>query len=332
MPIYTDSDCDLAIIQSKNVLIIGLGNQGLAQARNLKDSGVINLATGLREGSQKAKLAEENGLQVFSIAEGVKWADLIMVLAPDEVHGQIYDDYIHDNIRPSAAIGFSHGFSVRFGLVKYRDDIDVILMAPKGPGLTLRDLYTRGLGMPCLVGVENDATGKAFDTALSYASALGAGKAGILKSSFAEECETDLFSEQTVLCGGVPALIKAAYETLIEAGYQPEVAYIECLHEVKQIADLLWEDGLDHMNVSISNTAEFGGYEVGERIVNESTKETMKQVLKEIQSGDFAEKFMNDTKNGQKFLLNRRSADKSHPIEQSGKRVRGMMPWIRSKA
>jgi ketol-acid reductoisomerase len=330
MPIYTDTDCDISIIKEKNVLIIGLGNQGLAQARNLKDSGVINVATGLREGSGKADLAKENGLQVFSIADGVKWADLVMVLAPDEVHGQIYDDYIHDNIRPNAAIGFSHGFSVRFGLVKPRADIDVVLMAPKGPGLTLRDLYTRGLGMPCLVGVEQDASGQAFNLSLSYAGAIGAGKAGILKSSFAEECETDLFSEQTVLCGGMPALIKTAYETLVEAGYQPEVAYIECLHEVKQIADLLWEGGLDHMNVSISNTAEFGGFEVGERIVSPEVKAVMKTVLKEIQSGAFAEKFMADTKDGQRFLLKKRNADKVHPIEDSGATVRGMMPWIKS--
>lgn len=331
MTILKEQDLSLDIIRSKKVLIVGLGNQGMAQALNLRDSGVTQIAAGLRTGSANAQKARDNGLEVMDIATGAAWADLIMILAPDEVHGEIYEAHIRDVMKPGAAIGFAHGFSVRFGLVKPRSDIDVVLMAPKGPGHTLRSLYKEGLGMPCLVGVEQDASGEAMALAQSYAAALGSGKAGVLTSSFAEECETDLFSEQAILCGGMPWLIKAGYETLIEAGYTPEVAYIECLHEVKQIADLLWQGGLDYMNHAISNTAEFGGYVTGERMIDDHVRATMKEVLADVQSGKFSRQFLADVEKGAPHLLAERKRDSQHSIEAAGERVRSLMPWLKTK-
>ncbi len=329
MKILKDQDLSTDFIKDKKVLIVGLGNQGLAQALNLKDSGVKEVAAGVRESSTKGDIAKQNDLLVKGLKEGAEWADLIMMLAPDEVHGNIYDEHLKDAMRPNTALGFSHGFSVRFSLVRPRNDIDVVLMAPKGPGHTLRSLYKEGLGMPCLYGVEQNASGQAEELALSYAAALGAGKAGVLPSSFAEECETDLFSEQAILCGGMPALIKAGYETLVEAGYAPEVAYIECLHEVKQIADLLWQGGLDYMNNKISNTAEFGGYVAGDTIVDAHVRSNMKKILANVQSGAFSKEFLADSKAGQAFLLKRRGADAQHAIEPAGETVRGLMPWLK---
>ena len=328
MKIFKENDVDLSLIKSKNIAIIGYGNQARAQALNLNDSGVSNIVVGLRGGSPSLEKAHKDGLKTKGLRETASWADVIMMLAPDEVHGEIYENHIKNNMKEGSAIGFSHGFSIRFDLVKPREDIDVIMIAPKGPGHTLRQLYLKGFGMPSLIGVEQDVTGKAEKIALSYAGGIGSHKAGILKSSFAEECESDLFSEQTILCGGMPALIKAGFETLVEEGFSPEVAYIECLHEVKQIADLLWEGGYEKMANSISNTAEYGGYLAGDAIVTDDIKLAMKQNLKNVRAGVFAKFFMDDVKTGSKDLKYRRKKNIDHPIENAGKTVREMMPWL----
>lgn len=331
MKILKDADISLDAILQKTVAIVGYGNQAKAQALNLKDSGV-RVVIALRSGSASNKLALADGVEVLEISEAAKIADLTMILAPDEVHGVVYDQYLHDNLKENSSIGFSHGFSIRFNLLKPRADLDVIMIAPKGPGKTLRELYEKGLGMPCLYGVDQDKSGTAADMAIAYAGAIGGGRAGILKSSFAEECETDLFSEQAILCGGLPALIKAGFETLVEEGYSPEVAYIECLHEVKQIADLLWEGGLEHMDKAISNTAEFGGYVAGERIVSPAVRAEMKDILADVKSGKFAKNFLQDVENDSSFIKQERVKDAGHQIEDAGRNVRAVLPWLKSSS
>lgn len=328
MKIKTDKDCDLSLIRGQPVAILGYGNQGRAQALNLRDSGVSDIIVGSRGGTPAAARAGEDGFEVLSFAEAVKGAGVVMVLLPDEVQASVYKEIIAPNIKDGTALGFAHGFSIHFKEVIPADTLDVFLAAPKGPGRALRDLYTQGLGMPCVIGVAQDTSGNAHALALSYAAALGAGRAGILESSFREECETDLFSEQAILCGGLPALVKAGYEILVEAGYAPEVAYIECLHEVKQIADLMWKGGLDFKNQAISNTAEFGGYQAGDRLVDDHVRAEMRAILLDIQSGKFAKTFSEDRDQGFKCLKSRRAGDASHEIEKSGEKVRATMPWL----
>lgn len=332
MDIKTDKDCDLSLITSKRIAILGYGNQGRAHALNLRDSGVIDIIIGTRGGTETAALAELDGFVVHPFATATKGADIVMMLLPDEVHGEVYKVHVANYIKDGAAIGFAHGFSIHFKDVRPKDTLDVILVAPKGPGRTLRDLYTEGFGMPSVIGIGQDATGQARDIALAYAGAIGSGRAGILESSFREECETDLFSEQAILCGGLPALIKAGYEILIEEGYTPEIAYIECLHEVKQIADLMWEGGLDYKNQVISNTAEFGGYQAGERLMTPGVRKAMQAILKDIQTGRFVADVQDDYKKGFMRLKAWRAADAAHNIEESGKKIRALMPWLVEKA
>lgn len=330
MSVLKDKDISLHVILPLTITVVGYGNQARAQALNLRDSGVKRVIIALRDQSQSEAMAKADGFEVMDIASGAELADLTMLLAPDEVHGKIYDEFLHKNLKKGSALGFSHGFSVRFNLFIPRADLDVFMVAPKGPGATLRELYEKGMGMPCLYGVEHDASGKAEDIAIAYAGALGGGRAGVISSSFAEECETDLFSEQAILCGGMPALIKAGFETLVEAGYRPEVAYIECLHEVKQIADLLWEGGLEHMDKAISNTAEYGGYVAGDRIVTPVVRAEMKAILADVKEGKFSKNFLADVDEGSKIIKSRRAQDKAHPIEDAGKKVRSMLPWLKN--
>ena len=285
MRVYYDQDADIGLIKGKKVAIIGYGSQGHAHAANLKDSGVPDVAVALREGSSSIAKAEAAGFKVMNVAEASKWADVVMMLTPDELQADIYAEDVANNIRPGAAIAFAHGLNVHFNLIEPRSDIDVFMVAPKGPGHTVRGEYLKGGGVPCLIAVHQDASGNAHDIGLSYASGVGGGRSGIIETTFQEECETDLFGEQAVLCGGLVELIKAGYETLIEAGYAPEMAYFECLHEVKLIVDLIYEGGIANMNYSISNTAEFGEYVTGPRIITPETKADMKRVLEDIQSG-----------------------------------------------
>ena len=332
MRVYYDRDCDVNLIKDKKVAILGYGSQGHAHALNLRDSGAKNLVVALREGSASAAKAEGEGLKVMGIAEAAAWADLIMFTMPDELQAETYKKYVHDNIREGAAIAFAHGLNVHFGLIEPKAGVDVIMMAPKGPGHTVRGEYTKGGGVPCLVAVHNDASGKALEIGLSYCSAIGGGRSGIIETNFREECETDLFGEQVVLCGGLVELIRAGFETLVEAGYAPEMAYFECLHEVKLIVDLIYEGGIANMNYSISNTAEWGEYMSGPRIITEDTKAEMKRVLKDIQSGRFTSEWMQEWHSGAaRFKATRRLNDE-HPIEQVGEKLRGMMPWIKSNA
>ena len=329
MRVYYDRDSDVNLIKDKKIAILGYGSQGHAHALNLRDSGAKNVAVALREGSPSAKKAEAEGLQVMGIAEAAKWCDLMMFTMPDELQAETYKKYVHDNLRDGAAIAFAHGLNVHFSLIEPKDTVDVIMMAPKGPGHTVRGEYLKGGGVPCLVAVANDASGKAMDLALSYCSAIGGGRSGIIETTFREECETDLFGEQTVLCGGLVELIRLGFETLVEAGYAPEMAYFECLHEVKLIVDLIYEGGIADMNYSISNTAEYGEYVSGPRILpREETKRRMKEVLEDIQSGKFVRDFMTENAVGQpSFKAIRRNND-AHQIEQVGEKLRGMMPWI----
>jgi ketol-acid reductoisomerase len=329
MDIKTEKDCDLSLVQARRVAIIGYGNQGRAHALNLRDSSVGQVLVGSRGGTATATQAEKDGFTVMSFSEAAKNSDVCMILLPDEVQGEVYHAHIGPHLKPGSAVGFAHGFSVHFGLVKPKGDLDVFLAAPKGPGKTLRNLYTQGFGMPSVIGVHQNATGGAHQLALSYAAALGAGRAGILESSFREECETDLFSEQAILCGGLPALVKAGYEILVEKGYAPEVAYIECLHEVKQIADLMWKGGLDFKNRAISNTAEFGGYQAGDRIVDHKVREEMRKILEDVRTGKFAETLEADRQNDFRELKLRRARDAGHDIEASGEKVRNLMPWLK---
>jgi len=330
MRVYYDRDADVNLIKSKKVAVIGYGSQGHAHANNLQDSGVGDVVIGLRSDSQSVPKAEGAGLKVMSPAEAAKWADVTMILAPDELHAAIYRDDLADNLREGAALAFAHGFSVHFRQIEPRSDLDVFMVAPKGPGHTVRAEYEKGGGVPALIAVHQDASGNAQDIGLSYASAIGAGRSGIIETTFREECETDLFGEQAVLCGGLSALITAGYETLVEAGYAPEMAYFECLHEVKLIVDLIYEGGIANMRYSISNTAEYGDYSRGSRLINDSVKAEMKKILDEIQSGKFAREWVLENAAGQASFkaMRRRSAE--HDIEQVGERLRGMMPWITS--
>ena len=329
MRVYYDRDCDVNIIKDKKVAILGYGSQGHAHALNLRDSGAKNLVVALREGSASAKKAEAEGLQVMGIAEAAAWCDVIMFTMPDELQAETYKKYVHANIKPGSAIAFAHGLNVHFGLIEPKEGIDVIMMAPKGPGHTVRGEYTKGGGVPCLVAVDTDATGKALEIGLSYCSAIGGGRSGIIETNFREECETDLFGEQAVLCGGLVELIRCGFETLVEAGYAPEMAYFECLHEVKLIVDLIYEGGIANMDYSISNTAEYGQYVTGPRILPyEQTKAAMKAVLTDIQEGKFVRDFMLENAVGQPTIKAARRHNDEHAIEATGEKLRGMMPWI----
>ena len=329
MRVYYDRDCDINLIKDKKVAILGYGSQGHAHALNLRDSGAKNLVVALREGSRSARKAEAEGLKVMGIAEAAAWCDLMMFTMPDELQGETYRKYVHDNIRPGAAIAFAHGLNVHFGLIDAKEGVDVIMMAPKGPGHTVRGEYVKGGGVPCLVAVDTDASGKALELGLSYCSAIGGGRSGIIETSFREECETDLFGEQAVLCGGLVELIRMGFETLVEAGYTPEMAYFECLHEVKLIVDLIYEGGIANMNYSISNTAEYGEYVSGPRVLPyDRTKAEMKKILHDIQSGAFVRDFMQENAVGQPFFKGTRRMNDAHQIEEVGRKLRGMMPWI----
>ena len=328
MRVYYDRDADLARILDKKIAIVGYGSQGHAHALNLRDSGVKNVAVALRPGSASAKKAEGEGLKVMTVAEAAKWADLLMVLAPDEHQRAIYNDEIAPNLRDGAALLFAHGLNVHFGLIEPKASVDVLMVAPKGPGHTVRGEYLKGGGVPCLIAVHQDATGNALDFGLAYASAIGGGRSGVIETNFREECETDLFGEQAVLCGGLVELIRAGFETLVEAGYAPEMAYFECLHEVKLIVDLIYEGGIANMNYSISNTAEYGEYVTGPRIVTPETKAEMKRVLDDIQSGRFVRDWMTENAAGQASFKATRRRNSEHQIEEVGERLRGMMPWI----
>ncbi len=332
MRVYYDRDADLNLIKSKNVAIVGYGSQGRAHALNLRDSGVENVAIALKPDSATAKKVEADGLPVKSVAEAAGWADLIMMCAPDELQADIWTDHIAGNIRDGAAIAFAHGLNVHFKLIEPKKTIDVVMIAPKGPGHTVRGEYQKGGGVPCLIAVDQDSSGNAHDLALSYASAIGGGRSGVIETTFQEECETDLFGEQVVLCGGLVELIRGGFETLVEAGYAPEMAYFECLHEVKLIVDLIYEGGIANMNYSISNTAEFGEYASGPRIITDETRAEMRRVLKDIQTGAFTSEWIRECRAGQpKFKATRRMND-AHPIEEVGEKLRGMMPWIKSNA
>jgi ketol-acid reductoisomerase len=328
MRVYYDSDADIGLIKGKKVAIVGYGSQGHAHAQNLRDSGVQQVAIGLRPGSASAKKAEEAGFQVMSVADAAKWADILMILAPDEHQAAIWSQEIAPNIRDGAAIAFAHGLNVHFGLIEPPAGIDVFMIAPKGPGHTVRGEYLKGGGVPCLIAIHQDASGNAHDVALSYASAIGGGRSGVIETSFKEECETDLFGEQAVLCGGLTALIMAGFETLTEAGYAPEMAYFECLHEMKLIVDLMYEGGIANMRYSISNTAEYGDYHTGPRIITEQTKQEMKRVLADIQGGRFVQRFLMDNRMGNPEMKASRKLQAEHPIERTGAELRAMMPWI----
>lgn len=327
MNVYYDKDADLSLIKSKKVAIIGYGSQGHAHANNLQDSGV-DVVVGLRKGSGSWKKAENAGLKVAEIAEAVSQSDVVMILAPDEHQTALYNDVVEPNIQQGAAIAFAHGFNVHFQLIEARADLDVFMVAPKGPGHLVRTTYESGGGVPSLIAVAQDASGSAKGIALSYAVANGAGRAGIIETSFREETETDLFGEQSVLCGGVTSLIEAGFETLVEAGYAPEMAYFECLHEVKLIVDLIYEGGIANMRYSISNTAEYGDFSRGPRIITDETKAEMRRILKEIQTGEFAREFIAENQAGNPTLKARRRISSEHQIEQVGAKLRGMMPWI----
>ena len=328
MRVYYDRDADVNLIKAKKVAIVGYGSQGHAHALNLRDSGVKEVCVALREGSPSAKKAENEGLKVMSVADAAAWADVIMMLCPDELQAEIYYGHIQKNIKPGAALAFAHGLNIHFNLIEARDDIDVFMIAPKGPGHTVRGEYQKGGGVPCLVAVEQDPTGNALEVALSYASGIGGGRSGIIETTFKEECETDLFGEQVVLCGGLMELIKNGFETLVEAGYAPEMAYFECLHEVKLIVDLMYEGGMANMRYSISNTAEYGDYSTGPRIITSETKAEMKRVLDDIQSGRFTRDWMLECKAGQPSFKATRRRNAEHPIEEIGSKLRAMMPWI----
>lgn len=326
--VYYDKDCNLDLITSKTVAIIGYGSQGHAHAQNIKDSGVKNVIIGLRDGSSSAPKAEKAGFTVMTPAKAAAEADVVMILTPDEHQADLYRDELEANLKQGATMMFAHGLNVHFELIKPRADLDVIMVAPKGPGHTVRGEYQKGGGVPCLIAVAQDASGNAKDLALSYASAVGGGRSGIIETTFKDECETDLFGEQAVLCGGASELVKCGYEVLVEAGYPPEMAYFECLHELKLIVDLMYEGGLANMRYSISNTAEFGDYVSGPRVITPETKEEMKRILADIQSGKFVQDFMGGNKEGLTRLVEIREREAQHPIEDTGAKLRAMMPWI----
>jgi ketol-acid reductoisomerase len=332
MRVYYDRDADLARILDKKIAVVGYGSQGHAHALNLRDSGVANVAVALRAGSATAKKAEAEGLKVMTVAEASAWADAIMILAPDELQRGIYLEDIAPNIRDGAALLFAHGLNIHFQLIEPKPSIDVLMVAPKGPGHTVRGEFVKGGGVPCLIAVAQNATGNALDLGLAYASAIGGGRSGVIETTFREECETDLFGEQSVLCGGLVELIRAGFETLVEGGYAPEMAYFECLHEVKLIVDLIYEGGIANMNYSISNTAEYGEYVSGPRIVTKETKAEMKRVLEDIQSGRFTRDWMLENKVNQTSFKATRAKLAEHSIEQVGAKLREMMPWIKQRA
>ena len=328
MRVYYDRDADVNLIKGKNVCIVGYGSQGHAHANNLKDSGVKNVKVALRKGSVGIKKAQTAGLETVLPAEGAKWADVVMVLTPDELQADLYNNDLKGNMRQGTALAFAHGLNIHFNLIEPRPDLDVFMIAPKGPGHTVRSEYVRGGGVPCLLAVAQNPSGNGQELALSYACAIGGGRAGVIETSFREECETDLFGEQVVLCGGLVELIRAGYETLVDAGYAPEMAYFECLHEVKLIVDLIYEGGIANMNYSISNTAEYGEYTRGPRVVTDRTRAEMKKILDEIQSGRFAREWMLENKVNQTSFKAMRAKAAAHPIEQVGEKLRAMMPWI----
>jgi len=328
MRVYYDRDADVNLIKSKKVAVIGYGSQGHAHALNLKDSGVKEVRVALRPTSASVAKATGAGLEVMTPADAARWADVVMVVTPDELQARLYAEDLAPNLRQGVAIAFAHGFSVHFKLIDPRPDLDVFMAAPKGPGHTVRSEYLRGGGVPCLVAIERNPSGNALEIALSYASAIGGGRSGIIETNFREECETDLFGEQVVLCGGLTALIQAGYETLVEAGYAPEMAYFECLHEVKLIVDLIYEGGIANMRYSISNTAEYGDYTRGTRLIDEHVRAEMKRVLADIQSGRFARDWVLENLAGQPSFKAMRRRAAEHPIEEVGERLRGMMPWI----
>lgn len=328
MKVYMDQDCDVNLIKAKNVVIFGYGSQGHAHAANLRDSGVKNVRIALRSDSPTNKKAQDAGFETMTPDEAAKWADVIMMATPDELQRDIYYKHLHPNMKDGAALAFAHGLNVHFNLIEPRKDLDVFMVAPKGPGHTVRGEYAKGGGVPCLIAVHQSPSGKAHDLGLSYASAIGGGRSGIIETSFREECETDLFGEQAVLCGGLCALIKAGYETLTEAGYAPEMAYFECLHEVKLIVDLMYEGGMANMRYSISNTAEYGDYVTGPRIITGETKAEMKRVLDDIQSGRFTRDWMQECSAGQPSFKATRRRNAEHDIERVGAQLRAMMPWI----
>jgi ketol-acid reductoisomerase len=328
MRVYYDQDADLSLIKNKKVAIIGYGSQGHAHAANLRDSGVKDVRVALRADSISVAKAKAAKFEVMTPAEAAKWADVVMVLTPDELQAEIYAQDIAPNLKHGASLVFAHGFNVHFQLIEPRADMDVWMVAPKGPGHTVRSEYQKGGGVPCLVAVHQNASGKALDLALAYASACGGGRSGIIETTFREECETDLFGEQAVLCGGLSHLIQAGFETLVEAGYAPEMAYFECLHECKLIIDLIYEGGIANMRYSISNTAEYGDYVTGPRIITDETKKEMQRVLKDIQTGKFARDWMLENKAGKPSFKAHRRMSAEHPIEEVGGKLRGMMPWI----
>ena len=328
MQVYYDKDADLSRIQNMQVVVVGYGSQGHAHANNLRDSGVDKITVALRTGSGSAVKAQNAEFGVKPVSDAVKDADLVMILTPDEHQREIYANEIAPNIKEGSAIAFAHGFNIHFGLIEARPDLDVIMIAPKGPGHTVRSTYAEGGGVPSLIAIGQDASGNAKEIALSYAMAIGAGRAGIIETSFKEETETDLFGEQAVLCGGAAALVQAGFETLVEAGYAPEMAYFECLHELKLIVDFFYEGGISNMWYTVSNTAEYGGLTRGSRIVNAETKKEMKRILDEIQSGAFAREFVTENQAGATTIKAMRRLSQSHQIEQVGERLRAMMPWI----
>ena len=328
MRVYYDRDADLNLIKNKKVAVVGYGSQGHAHLLNMRDSGVKNIAVALRAGSASAAKAEAEGIKVMEVAAAAKWADVVMMLTPDELQADIYRTDLAPNMKKGAALMFAHGLNVHFNLIEPRPDLDVLMVAPKGPGHTVRSEYKKGGGVPCLIAIHQDASGNAHDLGLSYACAIGGGRAGIIETTFREECETDLFGEQVVLCGGLVELIRAGYETLTEAGYAPEMAYFECLHEVKLIVDLIYEGGIANMNYSISNTAEYGEYVTGPRIITPETKAEMKRVLTDIQSGKFTRDWMLENKVNQTSFKATRARANAHPIEEVGAKLRAMMPWI----
>ena len=327
MQVYYDKDCDLGIIQGKKVAIIGYGSQGHAHACNLKDSGV-DVTVGLRAGSSSRAKAQAHGLKVADVEDAVKAADLVMILTPDEFHRQLYTESVEPNIKQDGTLAFAHGFSVLYGEVEPRADLDVIMIAPKAPGHTVRSEFASGRGIPDLVAVAQDASGNAKATALSYASAIGGGRTGIIETTFKDECETDLFGEQAVLCGGCVELVKAGFEELVNAGYPAEMAYFECLHELKLIVDLMFEGGVANMNYSISNNAEFGEYETGPKVINEESRRAMREALARIQDGSYARKFLDEGQNGYPIMTQKRKENAEHGIEVVGEKLRAMMPWI----
>ena len=328
MRVYYDRDADLNLIKGKKVVIVGYGSQGHAHALNLKDSGVKDVAIALRKGSATVKKAENAGFKVMEVADAAKWADVVMMLTPDELQGDIYRDHLHGNMKQGAALLFAHGLNVHFNLIEPRADLDVLMVAPKGPGHTVRSEYQRGAGVPCLLAIHQDASGNAHDLGLSYASAIGGGRAGIIETTFKEECETDLFGEQAVLCGGTVELIRAGYETLVEAGYAPEMAYFECLHELKLIVDLMYEGGIANMNYSISNNAEYGEYVTGPKVINDESRKAMREALANIQNGTYAKRFILEGQSNYPEMTAWRRNNAAHQIEVVGEKLRSMMPWI----